>query len=230
MLLLDVSWAEWINASASITGVFVTIILAIIAIWSDDIKSQLRRPNLHIYLKNPEGEWTLLGKPPKFPAIYFHVVVENETPSMIANQVELIIKSCRIKRYGKFETLPLPGPLPIKPRRNHESVDIGWKNYTYDIFRCKSTTKKVEALVINRPNNFPCWINAGEEVEIEVQAQGLNAASNTLKIQIKWSGTFPGKIQDLGKDLTINITNFPAPEGTGVCNFIRGVGRNISRR
>lgn len=225
------SLAEWIAALASLIGLVVAVLLAIIAIWSDDLKAQLRRPKLEIQIADPQGEWTLLGTPPKWPAIYFHAVVENLTPSMVATAVEVFISKCWIYRKdGSVSKLPLPSPLPIKARRGHAAIDIGATSKAYDVLKCLDKEREVWILLQeSRPNNFQSVLTGGERMEIVLQAKALNSVSNWLEIEILWDGHFPKEEDGLGDHLILNITSFPAPAALGFWSFLTKFGRSIAQ-
>lgn len=229
-----ISWgsaAEWLAAAAAFAGVIVTVILAIIAIWSDDIRAQLRRPRIALRLADPEGEWTYLGNP-VHEAIYWHTIMKNLTPSIIANEMEVVIIRCEItKKSGLIEKLACPSPLPIKARRNHDAVNLGASEVAHDIFCCRKTEGDLRVLLNgNRPNNFPCEIHSGEVIEIEIRAQGLNAVSNTLVIRVIWHGSFPPKVTGLTGHMKIEIQDFPAREELGLWATVARIGSNIARR
>lgn len=224
------SLAECVAALAGLAGLVVAVLLAIIAIWSDDLKSQLRRPKLEIRMADPWGEWTLLGDPPKWPAIYFHAVVENLTPSMVATSVEVFISKCWIHRKdGSVTKLPLPSPLPIKARRGHAAIDIGATSKAYDVIQCLDKERQVWILLQEgRPNNFQSVLVGGERMEIVLQAKALNSVSNWMEIEIQWDGHFPNEENGLGDHLVLNITNYPAPSVLGFWSFLAKFGRSIA--
>ena len=99
-----------LSAAIALAGVVISLV---IAIYGDDIRAFCRRPNLRLLLPDLSGEWTELSD--KSRAIYFHAIVQNDTPTRIAKSVELFVTECIVTPKGKeSRKQPLPCPLPIR--------------------------------------------------------------------------------------------------------------------
>jgi len=192
--------------SAAIALIGIIISLAI-AIYGDDIRSACRRPKLCLTLPDECGEWTVLGGGD--PAIYFHGLVQNTTPSRVAHAVELFVTECIVTPSGaKPIKQPLPCPLPIQARRKfngerHNQVDIGATPYAYDLFRCWSTKELKLLLNCDYPNNFRPILKGAGAISVVIQALGINASSNKVFVTVEWDGVFPQERSGLSPNLKI---------------------------
>lgn len=188
---------DLISVSTSLTCVVLSAVASLIVnIYGDGIRARFRSPKLRVTVVDPCGEWTLLGSGKRVPAIYFHVLVENEKPSRVAKNVELLITECFISDCQRdIYKLPLASPLPIKARRSDTGVngswlDIGAAPVGYDLIKCEQAFLTI-LLNCNYPNNFECWIRGEGSLRFTLQALGTNAASNKLFVDVAWDGIFP---------------------------------------
>ncbi len=167
----------------------VGLVLFVAAIWRDEWKLRWVRPKLVLKPKDfPGGESTLLGNPPKTPAVYWHVELINEKPWIVATNVELLLLSLSIGTAGAMESRPLSGSLSIKEKNERPSVDVGYKDAVFDLL----TLTKSEGLrlrVAGRvPNNLKAALQLAGAMEMKIQARADNAVSNTLLIRVEWDG------------------------------------------
>jgi hypothetical protein len=216
----------------SAAGIAVTLLLAIVAIWSDDIKAQLRAPKLRLVFGPPE--WTLLKNDPRWPAIYWHTDVINDTPSMVAHNVELMVIQCSIiKSNGEHYDSPLPDPLPIQARRDrHGAVDISGKKVTYDTFKCLKAELRMDLLLNGKvPFNFKHQLFPGDKMVVALQAIGSNAVSGILRFVVEWDGHFVAEDEKERVDefFRIRVSHEELSDRSSTWSSLREFGRRMAR-
>ena len=77
-------------------GAFCTLIVAILAIWGNSIRSFLAGPKLKICLHDPEGELNFLQD--GTPARYYHLKVTNKRRGAQAKNVRVILTKIFINK------------------------------------------------------------------------------------------------------------------------------------
>lgn len=194
----------------SCLGLLSGITLFILAVWRDAFTKRIIRPALVLEPKDfPHGEETILRSRYENPdssatdesesdddryfysekdARYWHVQVKNEKPWIQADEVELFIVTLSIGPPGDEIEQPMPGQLPIKARRNHGAVPIGFKPVIYDLFRYVDGEGLEILLAEGVPNNLSNKLIQAGSLTTVIRALAHNAESNSLMITVEWDG------------------------------------------
>jgi hypothetical protein len=185
--------------------VFVQILIAVFAIWGNQIRALFSGPKLVLSLDRPEGQLTHLREEPPRPVRYFHLKVENKRKGTAATKTQVILYSI-VPPYKEDAPKPLavngrlPFPWKFKGDKskvcNVEAVVysvIGPKDYC-DLARLIKGSKVLE-LQAERwmlVENF-LDIRGGQRTTVEAIAIAENGQSNLLTLDIFWDGVWPGE-------------------------------------
>ncbi|MCP4568697.1 MAG: hypothetical protein GY841_14055 [FCB group bacterium] len=102
------TWQLVVQISAAVG----TIVIAIIAIWGDFIKSLWAAPRLSIKLRNTHGEFTKLSN--TTPARYYHLVASNARSWAIAkNAIVYLNQVEQPGPDGQWQHMLDTGPIPL---------------------------------------------------------------------------------------------------------------------
>lgn len=134
------------------------------------------------------GDTDLGKEAPRIPAGYWHVEVKNPKPWIQADDVELFPVSRSIGNGGKEIEQPMPGELPVKARRNHGAIPIGFKSVVYDLFNFVKGRSLNILLFEGVPNNLQNNLTSAGSFAAVLQAKGNNAESNKLWVTVQWDG------------------------------------------
>ena len=209
----------------SCVGLLSGIILFILAIWRDAFTKRIIRPALVLEPRDfPHGEGTILRSRREDPdsstaderdseddrftysetdARYWHVQVINDKPWIQADEVELFLITLSIGDEGHEIEQPMPGALPIKARRNHGSVPIGFKPVVYDLFRFVEGRGLEFLFFEGVPNNLQHRLDSAGSFTAILQARGHNAESNKLWVRVQWNGE---RVRNRLDDASVQIT------------------------
>ncbi len=126
------------------------------------------------------------------PAFYWHLKLVNERPWVVAKNVELRLLKLSV-REGSERTSerPLSGSLPMIQKGGEHIADVGYKSINCGLVRLVAGCGLQLRIAGRIPNNLRPRLYDPGSMELVLQAQGDNAVSNTLIVQIDWDGGFP---------------------------------------
>lgn len=186
-----------------IASVIATLLLAVIAIWGDAIKSALVGPKLALSINDPLGE--RIDQSDGRKCRYYHLRIFNERKSAPAHNVRVVLTkllkpaaddsipdsalagSVQLNwRFGRYQPqFPTIGPTMI--------CDLG---YLIDGQEFKLST-------IYNPNNLNCKVEADQRIHIEVIAVSDEMESKPLRIEIAWDGGWSDDTVEMKRHLVV---------------------------
>ena len=183
--------------------VFVTLTLAIVALWGHIIRERWFGPKLKIALKNTKGEISKFSD--GVISRYFHLRVFNERRTAPAHNVRVVIKAIfRPKADGTMCLAPLSGPIQLAWQfqgSNPQFQTIGAES-TCDLgFLRKNEPFRLSALYSSI--SFNGTVKKGEKIIVELAAFADEIESNMLKIEIAWDGIWSDDSDELIKHLVV---------------------------
>jgi len=187
---------------------FFQTVIAVSAIWGNEIRALFLGPKLELSLDRREGQLTHLREPNRRAVRYFHLKVENERKGTAATKTQVILYSI-VPPYEKDAPEPLAVngrlPFPWKFKGNKAQVCnveavvysvIGPHDYC-DLARLIEGSEFLEVLA--EPwtliEDF-LKLRRGQKTTVKAIAIAENAQSNLLTLNISWDGVWPGEKDD----------------------------------
>jgi len=201
------------------TAFFQTVI-AVSAIWGNEIRALFLGPKLVLSLDRPEGQITkLISKnespagfvaiklpPTALPARFFHLRVQNKRKGAPATRTQVILFSIvRPHKAGDPKALSINGrlPFPWKFRGGDSDPQIRFKDAVmYSVIGpddyCDLAMLTADGHFLLRAEHWMLVdeyleIKSGEKTTVEAIAIAENAQSNLLTLDISWDGVWPGE-------------------------------------
>jgi hypothetical protein len=184
-------------------GVVCTIVVAILAIWGDLIRSRFAGPKLRINLRSSKGELNYIQD--RTPTLYYHLRVVNKRRGAQAKNVRVVLTGLlKSDRHGKFVDQTLSGPLQLTwqfPNIHPQYPTIGPEDFCDlgNLIKCRRFV--LSPYVI--PNNFTGYLDPNEKMRVEVIAVADNAESNPMCIEVSWDGLWSDDANQMEKHLVI---------------------------
>jgi hypothetical protein len=184
-------------------GVVCTIVVAILAIWGDLIRSRFAGPKLRINLRSPKGELNYIQD--GTPTRYYHLKVVNKRRGAQAKNVRVVLtRLLKSDQHGKFVDQTLSGPLQLTwqfPHIHPQYPTIGPEDICDLGNLIKGRRFVLSPYVI--PNNFMGYLDPNEKMRVEAIAVADNAESNPVCIEVSWDGLWSDDANQMEKHLVI---------------------------
>jgi hypothetical protein len=184
---------------------FGTILVAIVAIWGDFLRSKLAPPKLHIALYNTRGSLTKFKQGSR--VIYYHLKVINSRPWFLARncQVRLVGISSRGPD-NQFRPLgnPVPQTFVWSPAGFVPMAANIAKEQIFDFGRILEGGQEFEPVLYSYPLNFEGRINANQAVRYTLDVVGENVSKTSpIVLEVAWNGRWSDNFDDMAQNLTI---------------------------
>jgi len=202
MMVIDWgSVAQW-------AGSLGTIIVAILAIWGEQIRSIIGLgPKLVVKLHDPIGEVVpmMVNNRPVDYARWYHLRVRNKHKWTKAANVRItIIALSKPAADGSYTAQTLSGPLQLMWRFSEfhplfsnvgpdDYCDLGNVSMNGDF--------KLTPIVF--PGNFEGTLKANQKMKVVVQAVADNAESEPLTVEISWDGVWEDGDFEMSRHLVV---------------------------
>ena len=193
---------SWTLVILAVTAVG-TLLVAVLAIWGDWIRSQLTGPKLAISLHDPQGEPTGLtnGKSSR----HYHLKVSNKRRWTQAKNVRVVLtKVIKPAADGSFPPESLSGPLQLTWQfpQIHPQYSLIGPDDICDLGLIIEGDKFILTPYIV-PVKFDGVLGSGQRMRIEVIAIADNAESNVLCVDLAWDGKWSDDTSEMKKHLVI---------------------------
>ncbi len=196
---------ELINTIAQVFSAIGTVVVAILAIWGDKIRSVIAAPNIVFGLRNSKGNLTLRANNKR--TIYYHLELINKREWSPASHVRVLVIGIEKKRPdGTFfpETLVAPLQLTWAFPEFHELLPTITKNDVCDLGFLDEGSQRFELSLYIKPNNFKGYVEPGQSMRVKIIVSGHNYESKTPKIlEISWDGNWSSDLDEIQKHLVI---------------------------
>jgi hypothetical protein len=180
-----------------------TLIVAIIAIWGDHIRSWWSGPRLKVPLLNPMGELNPLNDGRQ--CRNYHLKVTNNRKGSPAHNVQVfLMKVFRSAADGTLVDRSFSGPLQLTwqfPEYNPQLLLIG-PDHLCDLGRIIQGNP-FELMLYFTPNNFTKDVEANQKILVEVVAIANNGESEPLRIEIAWDGNWSDDTIEMCRHLVL---------------------------
>jgi hypothetical protein len=179
-----------------------TLILAIIAIWGDRIRSSWCGPKLKVSLLNPMGELNPLNDGRQ--CRNYHLKVTNNRKGTPAHNVQVFLKIFRSAADGTLVDRSFSGPLQLTwqfPEYHPQLLLIG-PDRLCDLGRI-IRGNPFELMLYFTPNNFTKYVEANQKIQVEVVAVADNGESEPTRIEIAWDGNWSDDTVEMSRNLVV---------------------------
>lgn len=202
----------WINLFIQVVLAIGTLIIAALAIWGDKIRHILSGPKLRLRLNSVDGEFNTTN--PGRKARYYHFYLENLRPHAAAQKVKVMLRCMyRPLPNGRFGPTNLVSPIqftyqfPTMPGHDARPT-IGSSPVLCDLgFLLEGQPFIFTTYFI--PNNFEPRVQSGQKVRIQARAEGDNAMSNDVCIEVAWDGNWHEGTTEIQRHLVVR--EVPSP-------------------
>ena len=180
-----------------------SIVVSILAIWGDFIRSKIAPPLLRINLNSFEGDPTKSHDGRKFR--FYHLCVKNNRIWSIANNVVVNINLLeKPGPDGEWQSAMYCGKIPLAWQFGevYSSLPSIGKEHICDLGHIAEENKfKLKTRI--SPNNFDGSVDKNEKIRVHLQAVADNAKSNILILEIAWNGKWSSGSKEMAKNLII---------------------------
>lgn len=185
-----VSTIDAIIKYAPMISAIGTILVAILAIWGEKIRSLLAGPKLEIEPYNILGHLTFRGS--GVSTWYYHLKVVNKRQWSPAKRVRVLCTKIFKKRpEGNFEDqhVIVPFQMVWSPPNFHELLPTIKKYDIFDLGHLDQGSDKFELEIYVRFHYLPGFIKKNECYRIGLEIEADNFHSNNIKwYEISWDG------------------------------------------
>jgi hypothetical protein len=189
MSLCQIDW----NIVVQITTALFTLIVGVIAIWGDFIRSKCSPLKLIIEPQNIKGELTLaINGPNTAKVYYYHLKVVNQSNWQIAKHCRVLLTGMYKKDpngsfvYTEFNALH---PFEWTPaEEGHEYVDIT-DTHVFDFGRIYENVNSFNVATRRYPNNFKGILMPNETIRycLKIDAVGFRQKKDQI-FEVTWNG------------------------------------------
>jgi hypothetical protein len=180
-----------------------TLLVAVLAIWGDLIKSHITGPKLVISLHDPQGEPTKMNDGKK--ARHYHLKVSNKRRWAPAKNVRVVLTNViKPAADGSYPSESLSGPLQLQWQfsQTHQQYSFIGPDDICDLGYIKEGDK-FYLLPYIWPLNFDGALEAKQKMRVDVIAIADNTESNVLHLAMEWDGTWSNDTLQMKKKLVI---------------------------
>ena len=196
---------DW-NLIMQIFSAIGSMLVVIIAIWGDWIRTKLVPPKLRIIASNTKGELTTFS-PTGVRVIYYHFKVINSRPWSIARNCRVLLKAVSKELpNGEFQNQPLnttPSFIWTPAEITPQAINLV-KEHAFD-FGCVSEDFGVFRPVLNIiPNNFQGQVGRNQKIRFSMQASADNFITEINQVfEVAWNGVWTDNLDNMMSNLTI---------------------------
>jgi hypothetical protein len=183
---------------------FAQTVIAVSAIWGNEIKALFFGPKLILDLDSPKGQRTYYTED-KTPVRYFHLRVQNKRSGAPAINTQVILLSIvPPNKYDNHKPIRINGrlPFPWKFGQGRPFSIIGPEDYC-DLGRLPENG--VFELLVEGYNVVRDFLLVGvnQRTTVEIMAIASNGQSNPLTLDISWDGEWPVSDDEVTRHIKI---------------------------
>ncbi len=204
------SKSEIINAIINGLTAIGTIIVAILAIWGDAIRSRFAGPKLSLTAHNLRGSVVPLLNGSR--SIFYHLKVVNTRNWATATNCRVLLKKIwRKVPNGAFQEVTLTVPLTFvwAPSEITPPYVTLVKEHVLDFGIVIEGQDNFRPVLFSYTNNFQGFIHANEVVRFGLEIVSDNFVSPRLQIfEVAWNGKWSDNLDVMAQNLQIQeVTN-----------------------
>ncbi len=194
---------EKYSVAIQLVVAFGTIVVAVVAIWGNYLRSVLASPRLNLRLYKAEGEPTKYNNGRNLR--YYHLVVSNKrnwAPAM--NVVVHITLLERPGPDGEWRPAMYSGAVPLVWQfgQFYAGLPSIGREHICDLGRIVEGGE-FELKTQFHPNNFDITVGENKKARVHLQAVADNAKSNPLVVEVAWDGKWSPGTQEMATHLVV---------------------------
>jgi hypothetical protein len=196
--------AEQINAVLYALTALGTLLLAVLAIWGDCIRSRLTGPRLKLVLQNCRG--SLFRTNTDAARMFYHLSVVNERPAAVATNCQVRLKQLwRRMPNGQFAESRVSYPLTLCwPPSEYTPISITVRRDNPVDFGFLEQDKCFTPNARYFPNGFEGMVRADDAVRYGLEVVSDQFVSQKLQVfEVSWNGKWSTDPAELEKYLAI---------------------------
>jgi len=196
-------------------GSIGSILVAVIAIWGEWIRSKFFGPQLSLVPHNFRGNVTTATETEirtgfiirSYKAIYYHLRVENSRRWAVAKNCRVLLREVyKREPNGEFQRLPLVVPLHYvwSPREWSPAFKSVSDNEVLDFGSISEISDRFNPKFYVTSANFEGYVEANEVVRYGLSIVADNFVSPNLQVfEVAWDGRFSENLDEMSRSLNI---------------------------
>lgn len=196
-------------------GSIGSILVAIIAIWGEWIRSMFLGPQLSLVPHNFRGNVTTATETDirtgsiirKYTVIYYHLRVENSRRWAVAKNCRVLLREVyKREPNGEFRRLPLVVPLHYvwSPAEWSPALKSVSDNEVLDFGSISEISNRFNPKFYVTSANFEGYVKANEVIRYGLSIVADNFVSPNLQIfEVGWNGKFSENLDEMSRNLNI---------------------------
>jgi hypothetical protein len=192
------SLAQWVSAA-------ISTLLAVLAIWGDQIRSRLVGPKLDLILPSEVGDLVTDPSTQK-RKLYFHLKVENRRTWSPAEEVRVLLTHIEKQGPGRsFFAEPMITPLQLRWAYSfsREQFPTIMSSDTCDLGCLDEIEHRFRLTTYIKPEGYPGFVGAEETMRVKLNVYANRLwARKSITIEISWDGKWSAA-HDMFKHLSI---------------------------
>jgi hypothetical protein len=203
-------WQFWLDWFVKLLGAIATLSVAFIGLFGSWLRFKIWPPKLTIRLADEKGTPTTLvffdkttNQQSQTPAFWYHVQVDNETRWNPVTELYIFLLLIEEKdASGAFKAVwQGRAALGWRHEANPQPKKIGYTSEC-DLCHILENPRQVCFSPIFRGQVRDCYTEKFK-IAVTLQARGLEAESNSLRIEISWDGNWSADKEELSRHLVV---------------------------
>jgi hypothetical protein len=193
-----------------ILSAIATLLAVIVALFGDRLRYLFDPHKLRITLGNVEGSTAAIyvldhvtnTATLQTPGIWYHIRVETRARWRPVTEVYIFLLSIEV-----------PDAAGVFQRVEHEASALGWRNdpstppkkvgYPAECDLCHVLKEPREMRIGPAINKGPILIRGSAKMRLTLKARGLEADSNTLRVEVSWDGQWSDDRAEMRRHLVV---------------------------
>jgi len=202
--------AQWITAIFTLIMALGTIMVAILAVFGEQIRARFVGPKLTISLNNIQGE--LVRLEPNKQAIYYHLKIENHGRSVARNVRILCYQVSKRRPDGSFDLEKMTAPEQLTWRwshlygtlRNIPQHHVGELGAICDLGYVHEGSDRFELSVYAKTESFPGHLMTNEAMRLKLTVSADNfETKDSYDLEISWDERWTADLNEMQKHLVV---------------------------
>lgn len=184
------NWAEILEAIGS-------LVVAVLAIWGDQVRAWLFGPKLELSLAHDVPDLTNRNDGKK--ALFYHLRITNHGHTLAEAVTVRCTSIWRKAADGKYRSEQLLYPVLLRwtPAELGRVLVSVRTSDVCDLGSLVENEARFEIAALVRPNNFRGSVAGNESIVVGIEAIGKNVTSKPYFVEISWDGVWSPNINEM---------------------------------
>jgi len=204
--------AQWIIAIFTVVMAIGTLLVAILAIFGEQIRAICFGPRLIIAINNPQGE-LVSESPSNIQGIFYHLKIDNIGKTIARNVRIFCIQISKKNANGTYENKNLTAPEQFAWRFSNiygmiKHIPPQQNNFNLaticDLGSVYKGSKKFNLTVYSKTESYPGFLEPNESIRLSIVVAADNyIAKESYDLEITWDGKWFSDLREMQKHLII---------------------------